>query len=91
VEAHIPVIALSGLVFESHRTRAWLAGFDRVLFKPCYPQALVEQIRAVLTRPPATTMLVSVRRGSRSGLCVDSNVPIADREPRQTPTGPTDD
>jgi len=47
---HKPIIVLTACAFEPDRHRALAAGCDRFLAKPCLPDQLVSEIRAVLTR-----------------------------------------
>jgi CheY-like chemotaxis protein len=44
----IPVIALTGLTVSHSKARALEAGCDGFLTKPCYPDALADEIRRVL-------------------------------------------
>ena len=46
----IPVIALTGLSVRYSKSAALQAGCDGFLTKPCYPDALADEIRRVLRR-----------------------------------------
>ena len=46
----IPVIALTGLSVQYSKAAALEAGCDGFLTKPCYPDALADEIRRVLRR-----------------------------------------
>ena len=54
-----PVIVLTGCVFETDRLRAFDAGCDRFLPKPCLPHVLVATIHCLLTS-------TALRRSSRT-------------------------
>jgi CheY-like chemotaxis protein len=45
---HIPIVALTGHAFASHRDRASEAGCASFVTKPCLPDVLVAEIRRVL-------------------------------------------
>src|SRR5438132_7416228 len=45
-----PIIVLTACAFEPDQQRALAAGCDTFLAKPCLPDRLVSEIRAVLTR-----------------------------------------
>ena len=47
--AHIPVIALSGQVLPRHAEEALRAGCAVVLLKPCAPDALVAEVKRILS------------------------------------------
>ena len=47
--AHIPVIALSGQVLPRHADEARRAGCAAVLLKPCAPDALVAEVKRILS------------------------------------------
>jgi CheY-like chemotaxis protein len=47
--AHVPVVALTGHALQQHSQRALAAGCDAFVIKPCLPDALVDEIRRVLT------------------------------------------
>jgi CheY-like chemotaxis protein len=49
----IPVIALSGHALAGHSQGAFEAGCDQFLTKPCLPERLLEEIRAILDRRQA--------------------------------------
>lgn len=49
---HIPVIAVTGRALEQDLRRAYAAGADAVLVKPCPPEVLLESIRELLARRP---------------------------------------
>ncbi len=44
----IPIVCLSGYGGEAHDARARAAGCDRILLKPCLPDALAEVVAGVL-------------------------------------------
>jgi DNA-binding response OmpR family regulator len=48
ITAEVPVISLSGYGGESHEQRAREVGCDRVLQKPCLPDALADTARELL-------------------------------------------
>ena len=50
--ARTMIIVISGLVFPWHRAKAYAAGCDIFLPKPCLPQTLVEAIQGKLPGPP---------------------------------------
>jgi CheY-like chemotaxis protein len=52
---HIPVIALTGHALAGHAEGARQAGCDAFVTKPCLPDALVAEIRRVLSLHPART------------------------------------
>ena len=49
--AHIPVVALTAYDSSTELTRATSAGCDWFIPKPCPPDALVAEVRRVLTEP----------------------------------------
>ena len=50
ITSSIPVIALTGLSVRYSKSAALEAGCDGFLTKPCYPDALADEIRRVLRR-----------------------------------------
>lgn len=55
----IPVVALTGHALASHVEGARQAGCDAFVTKPCLPDALVYQIRRMLTRSRAVASVAS--------------------------------
>jgi len=51
--ASIPVLLLSAHAMAHERAAGLSAGADGYLFKPCLPEELAEQIRALLNRSPS--------------------------------------
>lgn len=49
----VPIICLSGFESSTHEAKALAAGCDRLLQKPCMPDALAEVIAGVLGDPSA--------------------------------------
>ena len=52
---HIPVIAVTAWVMGGHVERAYKAGCDSVLVKPCLPETLLAEIRRLLKADPPGT------------------------------------
>ena len=52
--AHIPIVALTAYDSSGELTRATSAGCDWFIPKPCPPDALVTEVRRVLTEPRTT-------------------------------------
>jgi CheY-like chemotaxis protein len=50
ITAEVPVVFLSGDARPTQMERAWNAGADAVLTKPCRPEALVDEIRRLITQ-----------------------------------------
>lgn len=48
---NVPVIALSGYSGSDHEARAFEAGCDLVLLKPCLPETLAQAVASVTIRP----------------------------------------
>lgn len=48
--AHIPVLALTAYAFATDEERAWSAGCDGFLSKPCEPSRVMQEVRRLLTR-----------------------------------------
>jgi CheY-like chemotaxis protein len=61
VARHISVIVLTAHAYQSDRERAFAAGCDRFLAKPCLPHALLAEIYDVLDQS-AITPATSCRR-----------------------------
>jgi two-component system, chemotaxis family, CheB/CheR fusion protein len=53
--AHVPVICLSGHGGYAHDARARAAGFDRILLKPCLPDALALAVLEMAQRGRASS------------------------------------
>jgi len=47
--AHVPIVALTAYALDSERDEALAAGFDKVIAKPCLPDALYDAIMGLLT------------------------------------------
>lgn len=62
---HTPIIVLSACAFEPDQQRAFAAGCDVFLAKPCLPDRLVSEIRHVLGLRRVTTAHARASRGPR--------------------------
>jgi CheY-like chemotaxis protein len=50
----VPVICLSGHAGRAHEERAREVGCNRLLEKPCQPEALVRMVRELVRQPPTS-------------------------------------
>lgn len=48
--AQIPILALTAYAFTTDEERAWSAGCDGFLSKPCEPSRVMQEVRRLLTR-----------------------------------------
>ena len=74
--SHIPVIALTGRTLSSDRRVAFAAGCDRFLEKPCLPDDLLTEIRALL----AESRRKRAPRSRRYSTVTTARTLAADRE-----------
>ncbi len=77
-----PIIVLTACAWESERVRARAAGCDRFLAKPCLPDALVTELRRVLTvrkAPEDGDIVIRVERRADTFVHVLHTVPHAGR------------
>ena len=49
--SHIPILALTACTFTTGEERAWSAGCDGFLAKPCEPSRVVEEVQRLIPTP----------------------------------------